>query len=91
MFNLIEELFSPGRRHTEDERRRLEHTRVEEGSNDPGHGPVDLTSGQVLIRPPEQRGPVPYEDGRTTGSTAGRASGDNGGTGGTDQDGDRSR
>ncbi|OEU85809.1 hypothetical protein DB35_12225 [Streptomyces abyssalis] len=55
MFNLMEELFSPGRRHTEDERRRLEHTRVEAGSNDPGHGPIDLTSGRVLIRPPEQR------------------------------------
>jgi hypothetical protein len=88
MFNLIEELFSPGRRHTEDERRRLEHTRVEEGSNDPGHGPVDLTSGHVLIRPPEQRGPVPHEDGQATGSTAGRAKGD---SGGTDQDGDGSR
>lgn len=55
MFNLIEELFSPSRRHTDDERRRLEHTRVEEGSNDPGHGPIDLSSGRVLIRPPEQR------------------------------------
>lgn len=55
MFNLIEELFSPGRRHTEDERRRLEHTRVEEGSNDPGQGPIDLTSGRVLIRPREQQ------------------------------------
>jgi hypothetical protein len=75
MFNLIEELFSPGRRHTEDERRRLEHTRVEEGSNDPGHGPIDLTSGHVLIRPPEQRG---TETGGSTGA-------------GTDQDGDGSR
>ncbi|RAJ63394.1 hypothetical protein K378_03506 [Streptomyces sp. Amel2xB2] len=56
MFNLIQELFSPGRRHTEDERRRLDHTRVEEGSSDPGHGPVDLASGQVLIRAPRQRG-----------------------------------
>lgn len=55
MFNLIEQLFSPGRRHTEDERRRLEHTRVEEGSNDPGQGPIDLSSGQVVIRPREQR------------------------------------
>jgi hypothetical protein len=51
LFNLIEELFSPSRRHTDDERRRLEHTRVEEGSNDPGHGPIDLRSGRVLIRP----------------------------------------
>lgn len=51
MFNLVEELFSPGRRHADDERRRLEHTRVEEGSQDPGRGPIDLSSGQVLIRP----------------------------------------
>ncbi|HZG03586.1 MAG TPA: DUF6191 domain-containing protein [Streptomyces sp.] len=50
MFNLIEELFSPGRRHADDERRRLEHTRVEEGSHDPGRGPIDLASGHVLIR-----------------------------------------
>jgi hypothetical protein len=80
MFNLIEELFSPGRRHTEDERRRLDHTRVEEGSNDPGHGPVDLTSGHVLIRIPEQRStattPSDTETGRDTA---------------TDEDSDRSR
>jgi hypothetical protein len=50
MFNLIEELFSPGRRHAEDERRRLENTRVEEGGHDPGRGPIDLASGHVLIR-----------------------------------------
>ncbi|MFH0242261.1 DUF6191 domain-containing protein [Streptomyces sp. HK10] len=50
MFNLIEELFSPGRRHTDDERRRLENTRVEEGGHDPGRGPIDLSSGHVLIR-----------------------------------------
>lgn len=57
MFNLIEELFSPARRHTDDERRRLDHTRVEEGNNDPGSGPVDLTSGHVVIRLPKQRHP----------------------------------
>ncbi|MEU2722561.1 DUF6191 domain-containing protein [Streptomyces smyrnaeus] len=55
MFNLIEELFSPNSKHADDEQRRLEHTRVQEGSNDPGKGPIDLTSGQVLIRPPGQR------------------------------------
>lgn len=55
MFNLAEELFSPGRRHSDDERQRLEHTRVEEGSNDPGKGPIDLASGQVVVRPPGQR------------------------------------
>ncbi|WP_257001860.1 DUF6191 domain-containing protein, partial [Streptomyces albidoflavus] len=28
MFNLIEQLFAPGRRHTEEEKKRLELTRV---------------------------------------------------------------
>jgi Family of unknown function (DUF6191) len=75
MFNLIEELFSPGRRHTDDERRRLEHTRVEEGSNDPGQGPIDLSSGRVLIRPREQEA----------------AKTDSAADAGTELDGDRSR
>ncbi|WFB07260.1 DUF6191 domain-containing protein [Streptomyces sp. LX-29] len=51
MFNLIEQLFSPGRRHTEEERRRNEITLDETGSADPGRGPVDLDSGHVVIRP----------------------------------------
>ncbi|NSC24073.1 hypothetical protein FM076_24155 [Streptomyces albus subsp. chlorinus] len=59
MFNLIEELFSPNRKHTEDEQQRLEHTRVQEGSTDPGKGPVDLASGHVLIRPPHPRPATP--------------------------------
>ncbi|GAA2400227.1 hypothetical protein GCM10010420_28640 [Streptomyces glaucosporus] len=67
MFNLIEELFAPGRRHTDDERRRLEHTRVEEGSRDPGRGPIDLASGRVLIRP--QR-PAPDEESAAAGEPA---------------------
>ncbi|WP_307784155.1 DUF6191 domain-containing protein, partial [Streptomyces sp. DEF1AK] len=29
MFNLIEQLFAPGRRHTEEEKKRLELTRVD--------------------------------------------------------------
>jgi hypothetical protein len=63
MFNLIEELFTPGRRHTDDERRRQEHTRVEAGSDDPGRGPIDLGSGHVLIRIPQQRRSEPVADG----------------------------
>jgi hypothetical protein len=55
MFNLIEELFAPGRRHTDEENRRLEHSRVEEGRNDPDRGPIDLTSGHVVMRAPRQR------------------------------------
>ncbi|WP_432013472.1 DUF6191 domain-containing protein [Streptomyces cucumeris] len=53
MFNLIEELFAPSRRHTEEERNRLEVTLDEVGSNDPGRGPIDLDSGRVVVRPRE--------------------------------------
>ncbi|MFC5804824.1 DUF6191 domain-containing protein [Streptomyces formicae] len=50
MFNLIEELFAPGRKHTEDESNRLQLTRVDVGDGDPGHGEIDLASGKVVIR-----------------------------------------
>lgn len=50
VFNLIEELFSPGRRHTDEEKKRLELSRVDVGDGDPGRGPIDLDSGRVLIR-----------------------------------------
>ncbi|MCC4317444.1 DUF6191 domain-containing protein [Streptomyces malaysiensis] len=53
MFNLIEELFAPGRKHTEEERNRLEITLDETGNSDPGKGPIDLDSGRVVIRPRE--------------------------------------
>lgn len=52
MFNLIEELFAPGRKHTGEERKRLELTRVDVDDNDPGRGPIDLASGKVTIRLP---------------------------------------
>ncbi|KAF4410053.1 MULTISPECIES: DUF6191 domain-containing protein [Streptomyces] len=55
MFNLIEELFAPGRKHTEDERNRLELVVQDTGDADPGRGPVDLLSGRVTIRLPEPR------------------------------------
>lgn len=51
MFNLIEELFTPGRKHTEDENKRLELSRADINDNDPGRGPIDLASGKVVIRP----------------------------------------
>ncbi|MDX2541835.1 DUF6191 domain-containing protein [Streptomyces sp. WI04-05B] len=53
MFNMFEELFAPGRKHTRDEQNRLELTREDVGDGDPGHGPIDLTSGKVVIRPHE--------------------------------------
>ncbi|MEV6682261.1 DUF6191 domain-containing protein [Streptomyces erythrochromogenes] len=52
MFNLIEQLFNPSRRHTDEERRRLETTRVDTNDADPGTGPIDLDSGRVCIRLP---------------------------------------
>jgi hypothetical protein len=53
VFNMFEELFSPGRKHTEDERNRLEMTRVDVADGDPGRGPIDLESGKVVVRLPE--------------------------------------
>ncbi|MFE2419371.1 DUF6191 domain-containing protein [Streptomyces hokutonensis] len=49
---MFEELFSPGRKHTEDERNRLEMTRVDVADGDPGRGPIDLESGKVVVRLP---------------------------------------
>ncbi|MFF3329898.1 DUF6191 domain-containing protein [Streptomyces sp. NPDC002888] len=53
MFNMFEELFAPGRKHTRDEQKRLELTREDVGDNDPGRGPIDLASGKVVVRRPE--------------------------------------
>ncbi|MFF2429227.1 DUF6191 domain-containing protein [Streptomyces mirabilis] len=54
MFNMFEELFAPGRKHTNDERKRLELSRVDLNDGDPGRGPIDLTSGKVVVRLPKQ-------------------------------------
>jgi hypothetical protein len=54
VFNMFEELFAPGRKHTRDERNRLELTRVDVGDGDPGRGPIDLTSGKVVVRAPSR-------------------------------------
>ncbi|WP_412076647.1 DUF6191 domain-containing protein [Streptomyces xanthophaeus] len=54
MFNLIEELFNPGRKHTDEEKKRLELSRVDLSDGDPGRGPIDLESGKVVIRVDEQ-------------------------------------
>ncbi|MCY0941202.1 DUF6191 domain-containing protein [Streptomyces antarcticus] len=51
VFNLIEELFNPGRKHTDEEKKRLELSRVDVDDGDPGRGPIDLDSGTVFIRP----------------------------------------
>ncbi|WP_415951602.1 DUF6191 domain-containing protein [Streptomyces sp. KLOTTS4A1] len=54
MFNLIDELFNPGRKHTDEERKRLALTKADINDGDPGKGPIDLTSGKVVIRVPSQ-------------------------------------
>ncbi|MFC7261994.1 DUF6191 domain-containing protein [Streptomyces lutosisoli] len=65
MFNMFEELFAPGRKHTNDERKRLELTRVDLNDGDPGRGPIDLSSGKVVVRLPKP------EPGRERAGTAG--------------------
>lgn len=52
MFNFFEELFAPGRKHTSDEQKRLELSRVDLGIGDPHRGPIDLASGKVTVRAP---------------------------------------
>ncbi|UXY30106.1 DUF6191 domain-containing protein [Streptomyces sp. HUAS TT20] len=53
MFNIFDDLFAPGRKHTRDEANRLELTREDVGDNDPGRGPIDLESGRVVVRRPK--------------------------------------
>lgn len=52
MFNFFEELFAPGRKHTAEEQKRLELSRVDLGVGDPARGPIDLTSGKVTVHRP---------------------------------------
>jgi hypothetical protein len=59
VFNMIDELFAPGRKHTDEERKRLELTRVDLNDGDPGRGPIDLASGKVVVRLPTQAGDEP--------------------------------
>ncbi|MEU2333589.1 DUF6191 domain-containing protein [Streptomyces sp. NPDC006654] len=78
MFNMFDELFAPGRKHTHDEQKRLELTREDVGDTDPGRGPIDLASGKVVIRlSPEEPEAEPAEDsGGVCGDAPGDAAGD---------------
>ncbi|MFI9252628.1 DUF6191 domain-containing protein [Streptomyces sp. NPDC053069] len=67
MFNAFEELFAPGRKHTRDEQNRLELTREDVGDNDPGRGPIDLSSGKAVIRLPEPPPAAAEPEGRPEG------------------------
>ncbi|MET8743895.1 DUF6191 domain-containing protein [Streptomyces sp. NPDC004728] len=70
VFNFFEELFAPGRKHTSDEQKRLELTRVDLGVGDPGRGPIDLASGKVVVRAPG----ADADAGTGTGTDAGTSS-----------------
>ncbi|MFI8929769.1 DUF6191 domain-containing protein [Streptomyces sp. NPDC053474] len=60
MFNVFEQLFAPGRKHTDDEKKRLELSRVDVDDGDPGRGPIDLSSGKVVVRVPQQSTEEPH-------------------------------
>ncbi|MER5847788.1 DUF6191 domain-containing protein [Streptomyces sp. NPDC002012] len=62
MFSSFDQLFTPSRRHTEEERRRQELVLDQAGDADPGRGPIDLSSGVVLIRPARPSEPQGPED-----------------------------
>lgn len=80
MFNFFEELFAPGRKHTAEEQKRLELTRVDLGVGDPPRGPIDLSSGKVVVRRRDGDGDPGEPDG------GGGSGGD--GDAGVDGDGD---
>ncbi|MFJ3419367.1 DUF6191 domain-containing protein [Streptomyces sp. NPDC086082] len=67
---MFEQLFSPGRKHTQDEANRLELTRVDVADGDPGRGPIDLESGKVVVRLRE-----PGAEGEPAGEAEGEPSG----------------
>ncbi|MEU5011919.1 DUF6191 domain-containing protein [Streptomyces sp. NPDC021749] len=55
MFNIVEELFAPGRKHTDEERQRMSLVLDDVGDGDhPWEGPIDLSSGTVVVRAPRQ-------------------------------------
>ncbi|MGX1851197.1 DUF6191 domain-containing protein [Streptomyces sp. NBC_01456] len=55
MFNVVEELFAPGRQHTEDERQKMTLVVDDVGDADPSKGPIDLSSGTVVVKAPQQQ------------------------------------
>ncbi|MEW1672505.1 DUF6191 domain-containing protein [Streptomyces noursei] len=50
MFNVVEELFAPGRKHTDEERQKMSLVLDDVGDGEPGTGPIDLASGVVVVR-----------------------------------------
>ena len=63
----LDTLFNPAKRHMDDEKRRLQSTREEVGDNSGGRR-VDLESGKVVIRRPENEADEPADDAHTESS-----------------------
>ncbi|MGD3105892.1 DUF6191 domain-containing protein [Streptomyces sp. YGL11-2] len=63
MFNVVEELFAPGRKRTEEERQKLSLVVDDVGDGDPRHGPIDLGSGVVVVRAGRDARPAPGNTG----------------------------
>lgn len=59
MLNVLQELFAPGSQYTHEEQQRVDHGRQDAGSNDPCRGPIDLTSGKVVIALPGDQAVLP--------------------------------
>ncbi|MFI1199668.1 DUF6191 domain-containing protein [Streptomyces sp. NPDC020883] len=56
MFNVVEELFAPGRQHADEERERMTLVVDDVGDGAPGKGPIDLASGVVVVRAVKDQG-----------------------------------
>ncbi|MFD9208354.1 DUF6191 domain-containing protein [Streptomyces sioyaensis] len=55
MFNVVEELFAPGRKHTDEERQKMSLVVDDVGDADPAKGPIDLSSGTVVVKAPRRQ------------------------------------
>ncbi|MFK0292242.1 DUF6191 domain-containing protein [Streptomyces sp. NPDC090442] len=64
MFNVVEELFAPGRKRADEERQRMSLVVDDVGDGDAGDGPIDLASGTVVIRLRAPQPPAGPADGR---------------------------
>ncbi|WP_407561107.1 DUF6191 domain-containing protein [Streptomyces sp. 184] len=56
--NIVAELFAPSHAHARRDRERMELVVDDVGSGDPHRGPIDLTSGKVVIALGERAGPA---------------------------------
>lgn len=73
-------VFLPGQQYLDEEKQRLEHTYVLEGTHEPGCGPADLDSGRIVISLENQDAVLPARP-RTGGEDDADGSGADGSAG----------